>query len=831
MELDLERATVVPKLKDWKKTAIIYKDVGISYSELIDRIKALSYLLDIAPDEKAVIVSENRPEWVYAFFSTWQRGGIVVPVDFMSSPEEIEYILTEVEPSALFYSDLTWNNVSKVLEKLKIEPHLYNLDRIVFQKKLENYSVRSIHSTAVILYTSGTTGQPKGVMLSFKNLLSNIKAIEKLGIATKEDVTVALLPFHHAYPLMVTLLLPLNIGASIVLLEKLSSEELMNALKKHGVTILVGVPRLYQLLQKRIMERVTSSLLGRVLFELSWWIPEKLRRLVFWKVHKAFGGRLRLLVSGGAKLPLDTAQDFYRLGFKVIEGYGLTETSPIVSFNPPWKVKLGSVGVPIEEVHVKIEKDGEVLVRGVNVMQGYYKKPEETERSFIDGYFATGDLGYMDEDGYLYITGRKKEIIVLSGGKNVNPEELENLMISMSEVVKEVGVLEVNGFLNAVIFPDLEKVKEKGIVNLYEYIKWNVIDRLNRSLPDWKRITGFKLVDRELPKTRLGKIRRFLLPKVYASAEEKKEEREEDRDLLALDEWRVLSDYIFKLSEKVPIPSDHIEIDLGLDSLAKVELLSFIESSFGVSMSEEELLDHIVLRDLIKFILERKEKAEFAYVDWGKILKESIPFKIEDYPILFKAGRMILRLMFTLYNRMEAKGVDNLPNAPFILAPNHASYLDGFVLASALPYEIAKLTYFLGEEHYFKNPITSLFGRLAHVITVNLDRKLKESLQKTAWALRLGRVVVIFPEGARTRDGKLLPFKRGFAILSKELGVPVVPVALVGTYQSLSLRDRFPKPEKIKVVFGKPVYPYDKTYDEITEEVKAQVDNLLKSQS
>ncbi len=831
MELDLERATVVPKLKDWKKTAIIYKDVGISYSELIDRIKALSYLLDIAPDEKAVIVSENRPEWVYAFFSTWQRGGIVVPVDFMSSPEEIEYILTEVEPSALFYSDLTWNNVSKVLEKLKIEPHLYNLDRIVFQKKLENYSVRSIHSTAVILYTSGTTGQPKGVMLSFKNLLSNIKAIEKLGIATKEDVTVALLPFHHAYPLMVTLLLPLNIGASIVLLEKLSSEELMNALKKHGVTILVGVPRLYQLLQKRIMERVTSSLLGRVLFELSWWIPEKLRRLVFWKVHKAFGGRLRLLVSGGAKLPLDTAQDFYRLGFKVIEGYGLTETSPIVSFNPPWKVKLGSVGVPIEEVHVKIEKDGEVLVRGVNVMQGYYKKPEETERSFIDGYFATGDLGYMDEDGYLYITGRKKEIIVLSGGKNVNPEELENLMISMSEVVKEVGVLEVNGFLNAVIFPDLEKVKEKGIVNLYEYIKWNVIDRLNRSLPDWKRITGFKLVDRELPKTRLGKIRRFLLPKVYASAEEKKEERDEDRELLALDEWRVLSDYIFKLSEKVPIPSDHIEIDLGLDSLAKVELLSFIESSFGVSMSEEELLDHIVLRDLIKFILERKEKAEFAYVDWGKILKESIPFKIEDYPILFKAGRMILRLMFTLYNRMEVKGVDNLPNAPFILAPNHASYLDGFVLASALPYEIAKLTYFLGEEHYFKNPITSLFGRLAHVITVNLDRKLKESLQKTAWALRLGRVVVIFPEGARTRDGKLLPFKRGFAILSKELGVPVVPVALVGTYQSLSLRDRFPKPEKIKVVFGKPVYPYDKTYDEITEEVKAQVDNLLKSQS
>ncbi|MFN3813249.1 MAG: AMP-binding protein [Aquificaceae bacterium] len=830
MELDLEKATVVPKLKDWKKTALVYKGIEISYFELIERIKAFSYLLDIAPDEKVVIISENCPEWVCAFFSIWQRGGIVVPVDFMSSPEEIEYILAEVEPSALFYSDLTWTGVSKALEKLKIKPQLYNLDRIAFQEKLENHSVRSIHHTAVILYTSGTTGQPKGVMLSFKNLISNIKAIEKLGIATKEDVTVALLPFHHAYPLMVTLLVPLHIGASIVFLEKLSSEELMNVLKRHGVTILVGVPRLYQLLQKRIIERLTSSVLGRVLFELSWWIPEKFRKLLFWKVHKAFGGRLKLLVSGGAKLPVDTAQDFHRLGFKVIEGYGLTETSPIVSFNPPWKVKLGSVGIPIEEVHVKIDKDGEVLVRGVNVMQGYYKKPDETERAFVDGYLATGDLGYMDEDGYLYITGRKKEVIVLSGGKNVNPEELENLMTGMGDVVKEVGILEANGLLNALIFPDMEKVKERRIINLHEYIKWSVIDKLNRSLPEWKRITGFKLVDRELPKTRLGKIRRFLLPKIYASTEEKKEEREEDRELLALSEWKVLSNYIFKLSGKVPTPSDHIEIDLGLDSLAKVELLSFIENSFGVSMSEEELLDHIVLRELIRFILERKEKAEFTYVDWGKILKESIPFKLEDYPILLKAGCMILRFIFTLYNRIEVKGINNLPNAPFILAPNHASYLDGFVLASALPYEITKLTYFLGEEHYFKNPITSIFGKLAHVITVNLDRKLKESLQKTAWALRIGKVVVIFPEGARTRDGKLLPFKRGFAILSKELGVPVVPVALVGTYQSLSLKDRFPKPKKIKVVFGKPIYPDDKTYDGITEEVRAQVDTLLKEE-
>ncbi len=171
--------------------------------------------------------------------------------------------------------------------------------------------------------------------------------------------------------------------------------------------------------------------------------------------------------------------------------------------------------------------------------------------------------------------------------------------------------------------------------------------------------------------------------------------------------------------------------------------------------------------------------------------------------------------------------MENLPEPPFILAPNHASYLDGFVLACALPSKIALRTYFLGAEEYFRNPVSALFGRLAHVITVNLDKKLKESLQKTAWALRLGKVVVIFPEGARTREGNLLPFRKGFALLSKELGVPVVPVAIKGTYQSMSIYDRFPKPAKIIVVFGQPIHPEGKSYEEVVEETRREVERLL----
>jgi len=436
MELDLQKGSVVPKLRDWKKTALIHRDKSITYKELIDNIKSFAYLLDTAVGEKVAIISENRPEWVYAFYAVWQRGGVVVPIDFMSSPEDIQYILKETEPSAVCFSNTTQANLLKALENMSVRPQLFNFDQLSLEGgKLEQFHTWHIHDNALILYTSGTTGEPKGVMLSFKNLLSNIKAIEKLGIATKRDTTLALLPFHHSYPLMTTLLVPLHIGATVVFIEKLSSEELLKAMKDYHATILVGVPRLYQLLEKRIRERIAEVKVGEILLKLSGKLPKSVRKLIFWKVHKSFGGYLRFLVSGGAKLPLETASFFDNLGFTVLEGYGLTETSPIVSFNPPWKIKLGSVGVPIEEVHVKIAEDGEVMVRGVNVMLGYFKKPEETQRAFKDGWLLTGDLGYMDEEGYLYITGRKKELIVLSGGKKVNPEEIENLILTKLSLI------------------------------------------------------------------------------------------------------------------------------------------------------------------------------------------------------------------------------------------------------------------------------------------------------------------------------------------------------------------------------------------------------------
>jgi len=814
-------------LRDHNKTALIYRGKEINYSELIENCRSLASIIDILPDDRVMILSENRPEWIYALFGTWQRGGIALPVDFMSSPGEIAYIIKDAEPKLIFCSDETEEALREALKISGTQIEVVNFDDLAFPKPFEKTMRRDPEDTALLIYTSGTTGNPRGVMLSFKNLRSNIDAIAEAGIVFQEDSTIAILPFHHAYPLMTTILVPLSVGASIVFLDRLAPEDILEKLQRYRVTILVGVPRLYNLFHKRIMEKIRESPLKSGVFNLMKRIPSrKLRKKVFSKVHEVFGGNIKYFVSGGAKLDPEVAKDFVTLGFTVLEGYGLTETSPIATFNPPHDIRLGSVGLPVKDVFIRISAEGEVLIRGPNVMKGYWKRERETREVIRYGWLHTGDLGYTDEDGYLYITGRKKELIVLGTGKNVFPEEIESLILRESDLVKEVGVFEMDGKLNAIVFPDYEKARERGIVNLHETIKWEVIDRVNRKLPEWKRIAGLRLTEGELPKTRLGKLKRFLLPEIFrVESGEKKEE--EDISILETEEGALIASYLEKETGHKVFPSHHIELDLGLDSLGKVEFISFLEKSFGVRLKEEDLLHHPTVRDIIELVKKQKFRVGSAEVSWKSILEEAQPINLHDHRTVFRIGRLLLKGFFKLYNRAEIEGVENLPKKPFILAPNHASYLDAFVLAPLLPEEIARDTYFLGEETYFRNPITSLFGRLAHVITVNINKKLKESLQKTAWALRLGKVVVIFPEGARTRDGRLLEFKKGVAILSKEMNIPVVPVGILGTYEAMSVYDKFPKPKKIRIRIGEPIYPEGKDYDRITQEIREEVEKLL----
>lgn len=449
-------------LRFYDKTAFIYKGKNISYKELIDKAEFYSVAIDIIPGDRVVIFSENKPEWVYALFGIWRRGGIAVPIDHMASEDEVAFIIQDARPTYAFVSSDLKDTFAKAVKRHRYKVEVIDIeDFIPFQDPKEPITNIS-EDIALILYTSGTTGQPKGVMLTFGNLQSNTEAIAKENIASSKDITIALLPFHHAYPLMVSLLVPIYLGATIIFSENLSSSSLINLIIANKVTALIGVPKLYKILHDKIFGEIKDIPVAKKMFSFVDFVGSpKLGKIIFKKVHKSFGGNLKYFISGGAKLDPNIAHDLYMLGFDVLEGYGLTETSPIVSFNVPGSIKIGSVGKPIPGVEVKIAEDGEVLVKGKNVMKGYWQRPDLTNEAIKDGWFYTGDIGYLDEDGYLYIIGRKKELIVLENGKKVIPEEIENLILSKSDIVKEVAVIEQNGHLHAIIVPNFELVKEK----------------------------------------------------------------------------------------------------------------------------------------------------------------------------------------------------------------------------------------------------------------------------------------------------------------------------------------------------------------------------------
>ena len=297
------------------------------------------------------------------------------------------------------------------------------------------------NDTAVIIYTSGTTGSPKGVMLSYDNLLVNIEAVTTdVNIYTSEDRVMVLLPLHHIFPLMGTMIIPLGVGGTIVLSPSMASEDIMATLQ-HGITIIIGVPRLYNLIRKGIRDKINKSGVAKLLFK----IAEKknsltFSRKIFGSVQRKFGGKIKYMVCGGAALDKEVCKDYLTLGFEILEGFGMTECAPMITFTRPGRVLPGSAGEPLKTNEVKVI-DGEIVNRGRNVMQGYYNRPEETAAILKDGWLYTGDLGHL-EDNRIFITGRKKEIIVLSNGKNINPEEIENKIQSMTEVITEIGVFE-----------------------------------------------------------------------------------------------------------------------------------------------------------------------------------------------------------------------------------------------------------------------------------------------------------------------------------------------------------------------------------------------------
>lgn len=799
--------------------AITYKDRVITYDELLRNIYATADIYGKHSPERIAVFGPNIPEWVYAFYSGWVKGAVPVPIDFMASADEVSYILNDCKPGVVFYSGETEKVLKQALEKVVYEPVLFQLETLNPASEKFNpdrLAVKEVSRTAVIIYTSGTTGSPKGVMLSYDNILANIEAVtQHIPIYTPERNVLVLLPLHHVFPLLGTMMAPLSVGSKIAFSPSLASDDIIKTLQENKIAIIIGVPRLYAAIRNGIMTKINQKAAAKKLFALAKKIGSRsFSKKIFGAVHARFGGNVTYMVCGGAKLDEEVAADYKTLGFEMLEGFGMTEAAPMITFTRPGRWKIGSAGELMPGMEVK-SVEGEIVARGRNVMLGYYNKPAETAEVIRDGWLHTGDLGHIDDEGYIHITGRKKEIIVLSNGKNINPEEIEKKIKEVSPVVAEAGVFMKNDKLNAAIFPDQAKSAEINAEDIEEWVKWNVINPYNEASSPAKKISRFFILSEELPKTRLGKIQRFRLASLEQQSTSKKK-----KDEPVFEEYFVIRDYLKEHKKIEVLPDDHLIMDIGLDSLDKVSFQTFLESTFGIELHEDAFSHHPTVEKISHYMREKKKKISIEAVKWAEILKERVDLKLPKNMFTQNLIKNISRMGMKMYFRVKAEGRENIPDGPVIITPNHQSFLDGLLVSIFLNNRTMKNTYFYAKEKHVRNKLVKMFAERNNVVIMDINKDLKQSLQKLAIVLKKGKNIIIFPEGTRSKDGELGNFKKAFAILSRELNIPVLPVSIRGAYEALPKGKLIPRPfKRITVKFNKPIYPENHNYDTLTDQV------------
>ena len=518
----------------------------ISYVELGRRTVDVSsnlIKLGIVKDDKIAIYSENRPEWSVAFFGIVCASATVVPVDVKLSEAEVQFILSNSQAKCIFVSKKHLEVIDKIRQSLPELKHIIAIDDNERQDMIklkdlkltsEENKNRPIHEedTALIIYTSGTTGSAKGVELTFRNLMFQVRSLSEVIDYKIGEQFLSILPLNHTLELTGGLIAPLYAGACITYCDSVKPTRILSLMQETHTRMMICVPLVLKMLYDGIMDKIAKMPMykQRIFNGLLNFSKDLLKlnirigRLLFWNIHRQFGGSLHGFMSGGAPLNIDVEINFNALGFRILQGYGLTETSPVITVNTYKQNRFGSVGKPLPGAKVKIlkendsSKDGEILTRGNHVMKGYFRNPEKTVEVIKHGWFHTGDLGYLDKDGFLYISGRIRNLIVLGAGKKVFPEEVEDVM-SRSPLIKEIcvlakvatkGVRQGCEEVYAVVVPNLDAF-EQGERTDIQKIKDKVtkeLSRLSENLADYKRIVDFEIWNDELPKTASRKIKR-----------------------------------------------------------------------------------------------------------------------------------------------------------------------------------------------------------------------------------------------------------------------------------------------------------------------------------
>lgn len=766
---------------------------------------------------------ESTPEWVIAYCGIHLAGAIVVPLDPQLSADAVANLLRYCDIKTIVCSVDLQTKAQNVGEQIDLEiftlqpaPQcenslLYPCDSSCnFEPHLADK-----HDVISIIFTSGTTGNPKGVMLTYENFEANVRGILHEFKGSENDVSLCILPLYHCYSFTTNVMLCFYLGATITFQPILQGPLILQAIQETGVTFMPGVPQVFAAFDRVIFEKIASQpLVKRMMFRVFYGVCHfarvyfriNLGRLFFKQIHQRFGANFRFFISGGAKLETQIATHFWNLGIPLAQGYGLTETAPVITVTECDRLRPGSVGRAIQDVEVRIESPdangvGEVVARGPIIMKGYFKNPTATAETIRDGWLFTGDLGYMDDQGFVYITGRKKEVIVLSSGKNIYPDEVEKEFLAAPGIA-DVCVMSPKKAQNlrALIIPDFEDIKKRKVPSVHSEIKFRV-EKVNRQLPSYARVTSFDIVTGPFPRTSLGKLKRVAINsgewQSCISSEEKIPISAEDLELLEKDSSKKLIACIQRLLEyeEEVLPAHSIELDLGMSSIKYMELLTILQQQFSVNFPSGATPVYTHVRDILQSLPESCGEQINSDFHWQEFFAKPPSASVES-SIHMRRGfvaRMMLNIMrcccrILLYPffRASVRGFDKINSGPIILAPNHQSYLDPIILLNAMPMRVFDRSVFVAMDAIFGKWPFRLFAKQLRIIRTASSATTLLAMQHSAQVLHKEMILCMFPEGLRSSDGSVRTPQLGMGILACECQATIYPVRIEGGMNTFS---------------------------------------------
>lgn len=803
------------------KEQYTYQDV----QELATRAAGFLASQGIKNGQRVMLLSHNAPEWGMTYFGVMKTGATCIPLDPESRTADIVKFAASGEASGIVLSAEMAEKHADLAERLTaagLSVQLWQFAEVFALPDLPIEAERlallpkrkmSANAIASLIFTSGTTGQPKAVMLTHKNFTSMTSMLTSVIDMDTTDGTLSVLPLHHTFEFSAGFLAPLSRGAQITYLEELNSESLNKAIQNGHVTGMVGVPALWELLHRRIKNRFQeqggwfSELMDGLIAANSWLrdkTPLNLGQVLFYPVHQGLGGRIRYFISGGSALNDKIQKDFHGLGFTMLEGYGLTEASPVLTVTRPTNgLMAGSVGYALPGVEVKIlDPDpvtgvGEVVARGPNVMAGYYKNEAATQSALVDRWLHTGDLGRLDEDGNLFLVGRSKEIIVDSNGKNVYPDEIEDLY-SDAPFIEELSVVglpdETGEKIACLVRPNYDHDLALDAAAARRKVEEHFRD-ISSTLPFYKRVKVLHFTDDELPRTATRKVKRREVVELLESLEDsvKSAARAAVPDSKARDNaW--LLDIVASVSNRSrsEVSLNSRLADLGFDSLMFVELASAIENAGGVIATPNALNEVHDVRELAALVTRGRTAQARRAAEATRRAEEERQDSEEIYiPSLVReiGGRGVDLAQRFFYEKVldcSYEGRANIPpHVNYIVAPNHTSHLDMGLTKMALGDAGEELVALAAADYFFDNKYKRAYmDNFTNLVPMERSGSLRQSLRHARSFLERGYNALIFPEGTRSLAGEIADFKPIIGYLALACKVGILPVYLWGTHEA-----------------------------------------------